>query len=505
MKIGFRLLARSASAAALLAAVLFAPIIAFAQDFASTTGNILMVRSNTLYEISDDGAVIDSIVIPSASSARGLTILDDNRIAIYDAPNLRVYDPSSDTWEISYVDGWTRGSSSYAGRLEQVGDYIYATHHAYSGTPKVVRFSMADLSGVFVETANRYIDLSYGPNEVLYGLYTSAGYFNVLDPDTLDVLESNNFAFGFDQSAIAVNASEQIFSPSSRGTLVKFDSSGAFITSQYYGSISSIDVDVASDGAVVVGGRQIALADESLSTFRLRNPGGGSSYAFVEFVDPIADTDADGMPDRWEERYGLDPASPADVYDDNDNDGLVNIDEYENRTNPLIADTDADGLNDNYEVNTSGTSPRNADTDKDGLTDGEEVSDYGTNPNAADSDSDELTDFDEINLHGTNPLSGDTDGDQMLDKWELDNGLDPIDPADAAVDSDVDGLTNLEEFTEKTDPNNADSDGDAILDGDEVNTHATDPLNRDTDGDLLDDGREIAQGLDPLTSDGNAR
>jgi len=48
----------------------------------------------------------------------------------------------------------------------------------------------------------------------------------------------------------------------------------------------------------------------------------------------------------------------------------------------------------------------------------------------------------------------DTDGDGMTDEWEKKYGLDPNDPADAALDKDADEFTNLEEFTAKTDPTN---------------------------------------------------
>ncbi len=53
----------------------------------------------------------------------------------------------------------------------------------------------------------------------------------------------------------------------------------------------------------------------------------------------------------------------------------------------------------------------------------------------------------------------DADGDGMADGWELDNGLDPSDPADAALDPDGDGLTNVDEFDEGQDPNVFDGPG----------------------------------------------
>lgn len=68
----------------------------------------------------------------------------------------------------------------------------------------------------------------------------------------------------------------------------------------------------------------------------------------------------------------------------------------------------------------------------------------------------------------------DTDGDGMSDAWETLFGLDPQDPADAALDGDGDGLANLQEFQLGTYPTTPDSDGDRLADGWE-STHGFDP------------------------------
>lgn len=68
----------------------------------------------------------------------------------------------------------------------------------------------------------------------------------------------------------------------------------------------------------------------------------------------------------------------------------------------------------------------------------------------------------------TGGISGDSDGDGMPDSFEIANGLNPNDPSDAGLDSDADGLTNLQEFLSNTNPKVADTDGDGVQDGQEL-------------------------------------
>ena len=92
---------------------------------------------------------------------------------------------------------------------------------------------------------------------------------------------------------------------------------------------------------------------------------------------------------------------------------------------------------------------------------------------------------------------GDADGDGLTTDRELALGTDPLKP-----DTDGDKLLDGDEVnTRLTNPLVADSDGDGLLDGDEVLTYQTDPRNPDTDGDGLSDGLEIAKGTDPKNPD----
>ena len=116
-----------------------------------------------------------------------------------------------------------------------------------------------------------------------------------------------------------------------------------------------------------------------------------------------------------------------------------------------------------------------------------------------DSDNDGLTDFFEIfDGNGLDPTNNDTDGDGLLDGEELNTyNTDPL-----LVDSDSDGLLDGEEVNiYGTNPLLVDSDFDGLTDYDEIHIHGTDPLDEDTDSDSMPDGWEIDNLLDPLIND----
>ncbi|MHA1358921.1 MAG: vWA domain-containing protein [Candidatus Helarchaeota archaeon] len=65
------------------------------------------------------------------------------------------------------------------------------------------------------------------------------------------------------------------------------------------------------------------------------------------------DSDYDGLPDRWEEWYGLDPKDNVGEQGptgDPDKDTIVNIDEFYHATDPLNSDTDYGGEGDGSEI-----------------------------------------------------------------------------------------------------------------------------------------------------------
>lgn len=95
-------------------------------------------------------------------------------------------------------------------------------------------------------------------------------------------------------------------------------------------------------------------------------------------------------------------------------------------------------------------------------------------------------------------IEGDKDSDGMPDWWERNYGGNLV----ASADLDSDGLTNLEEYTKRTNPTIVDTDADGLTDFKEVRTYNTNPLKKDSDEDGLADNIEIQQyGTNPLLSD----
>ena len=70
-------------------------------------------------------------------------------------------------------------------------------------------------------------------------------------------------------------------------------------------------------------------------------------------------------------------------------------------------------------------------------------------------------------------------------------------PKEKPLDTDSDGLSDVEEKQLKTKIDNPDSDNDGLSDREEVKVYFTDPLDSDTDKDNIPDGEEVRRGLNP--------
>ncbi len=101
---------------------------------------------------------------------------------------------------------------------------------------------------------------------------------------------------------------------------------------------------------------------------------------------------------------------------------------------------------------------------------------------------------------GTKDAAGfrDGDGDGLSDEQEREYGSDPNNK-----DTDADGFTDKQEINGGYNPlitnKDVDSDGDGIMNWEELQKHRTDPFKADTDGDGIPDGVELREGTSPTT------
>jgi len=161
--------------------------------------------------------------------------------------------------------------------------------------------------------------------------------------------------------------------------------------------------------------------------------------------DATRDRDGDGMPDFWEAQTGAFQWSYQnqryefqrkfdwerdDRIEDTDADGLLNFAEYQNNTDPRERDTDGDRIPDGWEVQNNGKTVVRMDG----------VKQFATAATLR------------FAIASAAPTTVQ---------------LNPLDPADALLDPDEDGSTNLEEYLNGTSPERADTDGDGVSDGDE--------------------------------------
>ncbi|MCC6622873.1 MAG: OmpA family protein [Deltaproteobacteria bacterium] len=261
--------------------------------------------------------------------------------------------------------------------------------------------------------------------------------------------------------------------------------------------------------------------------------GGDGDYDVGTNTNPAkSDTDGDQLCDGFDNG-----ASDCEGGEDGDGDGDPADWAHPggSETNPLDPDTDKGGVKDGVEVLTQLTNPRDRcdgdlvnceiqDDDNDDipndvdLCNDKDRDNYGEGPNCAGADCDDTiptctTDCSDMNGGDGNgiPDCAENCNDQDGDNFGTGVGCLGPDCNDAEVmcttdcsdfdndgrpncvdaDDDNDGLPDAAEVSRGTDPRNPDTDGDRLLDGDEVNTYGSDPTEVDTDRDGLFDGDEV--------------
>lgn len=327
------------------------------------------------------------------------------------------------------------------------------------------------------------------------------------------------------------------------------------ITLTIGGGITALESINLADGSVetipVTGGTVTVNLDGGRGKL-FKFATGAPFVGFYQIDSATADSDGDGLSDAQEGLLDFDGDGLPNCYDtDSDGDGLSDTEEGfvdldgDGWGNFLDTDADGDGLLDTEEQSL-GTDPFDSDSDSDGLDDDKEgrfvlVPRFVTWPEAkleAEQRGGHLAVVDSEAVHMelerlfgagaldgmTQPWIGATDEEQEgVWKWVTGEPVVYTRWASYQPDNywggggepyvcywndggwnDYNGkavLPYIVEFGTALDPLNPDSDGDGLLDGDEVNIHFTSPWVADTDGDTLSDAYEVGAGLNPCDVD----
>jgi len=93
-------------------------------------------------------------------------------------------------------------------------------------------------------------------------------------------------------------------------------------------------------------------------------------------------------------------------------------------------------------------------------------------------------------------ILNDSEGSQKVEE-SVAEGLSLPEVIQPEVDTDKDGLSDLQEAQLGTSSMSSDTDGDFLFDLEELEVYGTNPLNSDSDGDGFLDGNEVKAGYDP--------
>lgn len=263
----------------------------------ATTQHIFVSSDHILFEYDETGRLVQTKEIPATTGccgqSRDLVSTEIGNIAIFNGtfdPSLSVFNPNENTWYEQKVPGWMTFNNIYYGGIAAIENTIYVTDMgSYNSTEKgiiAIHLDNHEISRYF--THQNYIDLALGHDGFLYALKNSYGQVDVINPVTMEIVNSLSLGHTLAIRSLAVNHNGIIYAASSYGDVYVFHANGVIHTSHSSGLNDLSDIDLEPNGRIVMGSRfgKLAITDEFFSEISYVDTGTGLNV-FVAFGKPL--------------------------------------------------------------------------------------------------------------------------------------------------------------------------------------------------------------------------
>ena len=268
-----------------------------------TQESIWVSTDNRLEKYSLTGQLLSTTTIPEATEngyeqARDLVQDRLGDIQVYNgtfAPILSTYLVDEQQWYDRTFDGWSTVNNGSYGGIATVGNYVFASDMSTGqggGAEGIVRFGPTGTER-FADT-DEFIDLTLGLDNKLYALTAYDDVF-VYEPQTMALERAFRLSGFKDYRAIAANANGEIFSAAWDGKVYHFDAAGALLNSVASGENDLLDIDITSNGKLLIGSRfgEVLVTDQSLASFASFSTGDDNVFVAVaetwRSLTPVSD------------------------------------------------------------------------------------------------------------------------------------------------------------------------------------------------------------------------